>query len=157
MRFCSEAHRFRSYSRAQRPDPRWNCTGPAKIAGPMIFPLRQTIEAVALVVWGRHFGGAARTFKLPEGERPSPTIYFFSIATVVLGYGVFNARLETRLVIPGLVAFVGSLALFEWTRQSVRGKFFSYIYSNDTPEFLWTSGPYAYIRNPFYTSYLLSY
>lgn len=123
----------------------------------MSLSLRQIVEGVGVVVWLCHFAGAARTFSPPKGEAPSPTIYFFSAATVVLGYRLFNAPLETRLVIPGLAAFVGSLILFEWTRRSVKGRFFSYIYSKDTPQFIWTSGPYKYIRNPFYASYLLSY
>lgn len=119
--------------------------------------LRQIIETVAIVVWGCHVAGAARTFSPPKGERPSPTIYLFTVAVFVLVNRVLTAPLETRFVIPGLVALVGSLFLFEWARQSVRGKFFSYIYSRDTPQFIWTSGPYAYIRNPFYASYMLSY
>jgi protein-S-isoprenylcysteine O-methyltransferase Ste14 len=123
----------------------------------MSLPLRQIVEAVGVVVWVCHFAGAARTFSPPKGEATSPTIYLFSIATFVLGYRLFNARFEMRLVIPGLAAFIGSLVLFEWTRRSVRGKYFSYIYSKDTPQFIWTFGPYKYIRNPFYASYLLSY
>ena len=119
--------------------------------------LRQIIETVAIVVWVRHFVGAVRIFSPVKGEQPSPSIYLFSLATIVLTYRLFNTRLETRLVIPGVAAFAGSLVLFEWARQSVRGKFFSYIYSRDTPQFIWTSGPYTYIRNPFYASYLLSY
>src|SRR5688572_20271029 len=123
----------------------------------MSLPLRQIVQTVAVVVWVRHFTGAARTFSAPKGERPSPTIYFFSLATVVLGYRLFNTPLETRMVILGLAAFAGSLILFEWARWSVRGKYFSYIFSKDTPHFICTSGPYAYIRNPFYASYMLSY
>jgi len=123
----------------------------------MTLPLRQIVQTVAVVVWVRHFTGAARTFSPPKGERPSRTIYMFTLAMGILSYRLFNSRFETRLVIPGLVAFFGSLFLFEWARWSVRGKYFSYIYSKDTPQFIWTSGPYAYIRNPFYASYLLSY
>src|SRR5436190_18498026 len=123
----------------------------------MSLPLRQIVQVVAIVVWVRHFSGAARTFSPVQGERPSPSIYLFSLAIFILSYRLFNARFETLLVIPGLAALVGSLVLFEWTRRSVRGRFFSYIYSKDTPQFLWTAGPYQYIRNPFYASYLLSY
>jgi protein-S-isoprenylcysteine O-methyltransferase Ste14 len=84
-------------------------------------------------------------------------IYCFTFAIAILIFGSVNAPFETRMAIPGLIGLGGSIALFEWARQSVQGKVFSYIFSNDTPEFLWTSGPYAYIRNPFYVSYLLSY
>lgn len=119
--------------------------------------LRHIIQAVAILVWVRHVAGAARIFSPAKGERLSPSIQLFPIAIAILIFRLFKTPLETRLVIPGLMAFVGSLLLFEWARRSVRGKFFSYIYSNDTPQFIWTSGPYEYIRNPFYTSYLLSY
>ncbi len=119
--------------------------------------LRQIIEAVAVVVWARHLIGASRTFSPVKGERPSLSIQLFTIAMAILCYRVFNAPLERRLVVPGLAALIGSFVLFEWAHRSVRGKFFSYIYSHDTPEFIWSSGPYAYIRNPFYASYTLSY
>ena len=119
--------------------------------------LRTAVQIVAIVVWMRHLGGAARTFSRAKGEVPSRLIYCFTLALVILVFGSFNAPFERRMAIPGLIGLVGSIVLFEWARQSVRGKVFSYIFSNDTPEFLWTSGPYVYIRNPFYASYLLSY
>jgi protein-S-isoprenylcysteine O-methyltransferase Ste14 len=109
------------------------------------------------VVWVRHFLGAARTFSIPKGETPSRLIHLFPLAVAVSIFGSFTGPFEERMVIPGVIGLFGSLALFEWARQSVRGKPFSYIYSKDIPQFLWTSGPYAFIRNPFYASYLLSY
>ena len=115
------------------------------------------VRTIAILVWIYHFWGAARTFSPAKGEHPSPAMYLFVIAITILISRLFNSRLETRLVIPGLICFVASFVLFEWARRSVRGRYFSYIYSNDTPEFIWTSGPFAYIRNPFYTSYMLSY
>jgi protein-S-isoprenylcysteine O-methyltransferase Ste14 len=119
--------------------------------------LRAAVQIAAFAVWMRHFGGAARTFSRAKGETPSPLIYLFTLAIWILAYQSFRGRFEERMAIPGLIALGGSLTLFEWTRRSVRGKVFTYIFSNDTPQFLWTSGPYAYIRNPFYASYLLSY
>jgi len=119
--------------------------------------LRVAVQFTAIVVWMRHFGGAARTFSRAKDEAPSPLIYCFTLAIAILVFQSFNGPFESRMAIPGLIGLVGSVTLFEWARRSVRGKVFSYIFSNDTPEFLWTSGPYQYIRNPFYASYLLSY
>ena len=119
--------------------------------------LRHFIQAVAVLVWTYQLAGAARTFSAAKGERPSPVIQLFPLAMAVFIYSAFKTPLETRLVIPGLLSLVGSFILFEWARRSVRQRFFSYVFSRDTPEFLWTSGPYAYIRNPFYASYILSY
>jgi protein-S-isoprenylcysteine O-methyltransferase Ste14 len=110
-----------------------------------------------MVVWVRHFLGAARTFSVPRGETPSRLIHLFPLSVGVLVFLSFTRSFEARMVIPGVIGLFGSLALFEWARQSVRGKPFSYIYSKDTPQFVWTSGPYAFVRNPFYVSYLLSY
>jgi len=121
------------------------------------FTLRNAAQIAAILVWVRHLGGAARTFSRAKGELPSRLIYFFSLAIGIMIYGSFNTPFERHMVIPGMIGLSGSIALFEWARRSVHGKVFSYIFSNDTPEFLWTSGPYAYIRNPFYASYLLSY
>jgi protein-S-isoprenylcysteine O-methyltransferase Ste14 len=119
--------------------------------------LRTAVQIAAILVWMRHLGGAARTFSMAKGEAPSRLIYFFTLAIAIMVFGSFNAPFARRMTIPGLIGLGGSIALFEWARQSVQGKVFSYIFSNDTPEFLWTSGPFAYIRNPFYASYLLSY
>jgi protein-S-isoprenylcysteine O-methyltransferase Ste14 len=37
-----------------------------------------------------------------------------------------------------------------------RSELVSLVFSNDTPALLWTGGPFAYVRNPFYASYLLA-
>ena len=119
--------------------------------------LRILVRSVVLLVFAYHIIGATRTFALVKGERPGAGLQLLPLSYVVLIYKTFNTPIRPSLAFPGLLAFAGSLALFEWARRSIRGKFFSYAYSNDTPQFLWTEGPYAYIRNPFYASYLLSY
>lgn len=103
-----------------------------------------------VVVW--QVFGAAVTFRRIEF---SPLAQVLSVAFFLLYVG--------PAVSPNIwvvaVACVGSLAallLFEWARRTVRGQFFSYIFSSDTPAFLCTSGPFAYVRNPFYTSYLMT-
>jgi protein-S-isoprenylcysteine O-methyltransferase Ste14 len=81
----------------------------------------------------------------------------FTLAIAALAYAMLTAALDPRLVPLGVLLLACSLILFEWARTSIKGRFFSYAGSDDTPEFLWTSGPFGYIRNPFYTSYFLSY
>jgi protein-S-isoprenylcysteine O-methyltransferase Ste14 len=119
--------------------------------------LRHLVEVIVMIVLFRHMQGAAGAFSRIRGQRPSLLLQSFLVADIVVVYKAFNARLDSRLAIPGLAAFVGSFLLFEWSRRAIRGKFFSYAYSEDTPQFLMTAGPYAYIRNPFYASYLLAY
>ena len=67
-----------------------------------------------------------------------------------------SVPLNPWLVVPGCVGMACAWALFEWARRSIRGQYFSYLFSNDTPTQLWTGGPFAYVRNPFYASYLLA-
>jgi len=55
----------------------------------------------------------------------------------------------------GVVGLLLAVALFHWAAFSIRGRVFSYAGNDDLPQFVHTSGPYAYIRNPFYASYLL--
>ena len=121
------------------------------------FTLRHLVEAVVLLVFGRHVTAALRTFSPVKGERPAPLLQLFPIAMGIVIYKALTAPIDARLAAFGLPVFGGSLALYEWARRTVRGKFFSYAFSKDTPQFLLTSGPYAYIRNPFYSSYLLSF
>jgi protein-S-isoprenylcysteine O-methyltransferase Ste14 len=119
--------------------------------------LRFLVLSCVFGVFFRHLQGAVRTFSLVKGERPARKINFFPLAMVAILIAGSRSTLNSWLVLPGLAGFTASLALFEWARATVRGKFFSYAYSNDTPQFLMDQGPYAYIRNPFYTSYLTAY
>jgi protein-S-isoprenylcysteine O-methyltransferase Ste14 len=56
----------------------------------------------------------------------------------------------------GSAGLVLSLALFQWAAMSIRGRVFSYAGNHDLPQFVHRAGPYVYVRNPFYLSYLLA-
>ena len=56
----------------------------------------------------------------------------------------------------GAAGLIASLALYEWAARSIRGRLFSFAGNHDVPQFVHRSGPYAYVRNPFYLSYLLA-
>ena len=56
----------------------------------------------------------------------------------------------------GVAGLLAALALFQWAAISIRGLVFSYAGNDDLPQFVHQAGPYAYIRNPFYASYLLA-
>ena len=49
-----------------------------------------------------------------------------------------------------------ALGLYEWAASSIRGRQFSFAGNHDVPQFVHRSGPYAYVRNPFYLSYLMA-
>jgi protein-S-isoprenylcysteine O-methyltransferase Ste14 len=119
--------------------------------------LRLPVMITVGLVFFRHLQGAVQTFSVVRGERPPIQVQLFPLAAAVIFFQTFRFPLNPWLVVAGLIGFAGSLALFEWSRATVRGHFFSYAYSGDKPQFLLTAGPYAHIRNPFYTSYLLAY
>jgi protein-S-isoprenylcysteine O-methyltransferase Ste14 len=56
----------------------------------------------------------------------------------------------------GLAGLALAFALFNWAAFSIRGRTFSLAGHDDLPQFVHSSGPYAYIRNPFYASYILA-
>lgn len=56
----------------------------------------------------------------------------------------------------GALGLLAALSLYHWAAFSIRGRTFSYAGNQDLPQFVHQSGPYAYIRNPFYASYLLA-
>ena len=122
---------------------------------PLTLTARQAlILPIAVFAW--QVLGAARAFRPVEGERGSSLAGVISLGFVAL---VVNSGIEpVNLALFGIacVGFIGALGLFEWARRTVRGKYFSWVFSSDTPTFLYTAGPFAYVRNPFYTSYLLT-
>jgi protein-S-isoprenylcysteine O-methyltransferase Ste14 len=110
---------------------------------------------VPVAVFWWQLAGASRTFK-PGGTRTSPLAELISLPYAALLIGAWSEPLNLFLVGVGWLGSAAGLVLFEWARRTVRGQFFSYVFSNDTPTFLCTAGPFAYIRNPFYASYLLA-
>jgi protein-S-isoprenylcysteine O-methyltransferase Ste14 len=99
--------------------------------------------------------GAATTFRIVPGEGPARRSELVSLGFWAILINSSSVRLNPWLVAPGCLGMLAALALFEWSRRSVRGQYFSYVFSNDVPKALWTGGPFAYVRNPFYASYLL--
>jgi protein-S-isoprenylcysteine O-methyltransferase Ste14 len=108
--------------------------------------LRNFVVAALYIVFIRQFWVAASTFTTIRSEGPAPQRLLIPLSMFVL-FGVSRSiSPNTWSVFAGCVVAASALALLEWSRLSIRGKFFSYLFSNDVPEFLWTAGPYAYIR-----------
>jgi protein-S-isoprenylcysteine O-methyltransferase Ste14 len=112
------------------------------------------IVPLAALVWMMF--GAARVFAPDVGRRD-----FRGLGIALSMWGTLAATRVAR-VPPRLMQWIGacglllSLALFQWAAASIRGRTFSFAGNNDLPQFVHSSGPYAYVRNPFYLSYLLA-
>lgn len=102
--------------------------------------------------------GAARTFKPVEGDRTSTAgrAWLITVGFVALVANAGDEQFNPVLFTVACAGLIAALVLFEWARRTIRDQFFSWIFSSDTPAFLLTAGPYGYVRNPFYTSYLLT-
>ena len=83
------------------------------------------------------------------------------ISGIVFGilhvHGVLTTPSDWQYAFAGWAIYCVSLALFWWTLQTNRRTALSAAFSVDTPQHLVTSGPYRYVRHPFYTSYMLAW
>ncbi len=109
-----------------------------------------------IAVWAWQVLGAGITFRRVQGQPFSVVSWVISIGFVALVANAGDERVNPALLTLACLGLIMALVLFEWARRTVRGRFFSWIFSSDTPAFLCTTGPFAYVRNPFYTSYLLT-
>ena len=112
------------------------------------------IVPIAVFMWQAI--GATRIFRPAKGEPGSELASLISLGFVALVAKSGSESVKIGVFAVACVGLTVALLLFEWARRTVRGHFFSWIFSQDTPTFLCTNGPFAYVRNPFYTSYLLT-
>jgi len=111
------------------------------------------ILPVAVLLWMAI--GAGFIFR-PDLGRRNPR--GFGIAVSLWGmFGVMQLGTLAPLWMAAIAmaGFATSLVIFHWAAFSIRGREFSYAGNDDLPQFVHTAGPYAYVRNPFYLSYLL--
>jgi len=77
-----------------------------------------------------------------------------ALASVIAPWAPPNVQAVSAAVSVGLS--LGALALMVATRATHRRPLALWRQIDDTPEHLVTDGPYAYVRHPFYTSFLLT-
>jgi protein-S-isoprenylcysteine O-methyltransferase Ste14 len=116
------------------------------------------LHGLPIVVFLRFVIGATIIFSSDPGGRAmdirSAPMALSFWAMVALGFR--RPAGPAWAVAAGVAAVLAAWLLFEWAARSIRGRRFSYAFSPDIPEFVHTGGPYAYVRNPFYASYLLA-
>ncbi|MBC2668154.1 methyltransferase family protein [Novosphingobium piscinae] len=117
--------------------------------------LRIVFTTIAIVPFGLFASAGIWHF---GGKQKSGTAVV-SIASVV-GFvamltALWSAEGFTFTVIPGLVLQLGSAFLFGWSVGTSGQRTLSLAYSPNCSPRLVTEGPYAVVRHPFYTSYIL--
>jgi protein-S-isoprenylcysteine O-methyltransferase Ste14 len=119
--------------------------------------LRALVHGTLLVLFGRQLWVAGSTFRIVPGEMPKPQRIAIPLSIAAVWGIAQSASPRLWFVVPGVTVAGCSLGLLEWARASIRRRYFSYLFSRDVPQFLHAVGPYAYVRHPFYASYLLAY
>jgi len=122
-----------------------------------VLVLTRIFQVLPFVVFGWMMLGATRIFTRTSGD-------MMNARGFGVGFSIWGPLAATQLATRpalwvsgiGVAGLACSLALFNWAARSIRGRTFTLAGHDDVPQFVHTSGPYAYIRNPFYASYVLA-
>ena len=100
--------------------------------------------------WGvrGHFVGD----KTPGGMQIVFALSLLGIAVFLFDLWQTSARIGGG---PGFCLHLSAIVLFGWAVLATRQNRPALAFAGERPNHVFRSGPYAYIRHPFYTSYLL--
>ncbi|MFM9939397.1 MAG: methyltransferase family protein [Hyphomicrobiaceae bacterium] len=73
----------------------------------------------------------------------------------VFGRELWLRQKNETLLLAALCLFVVSAVLFGWAVHASRSARLKLIFAPDNPQFILQSGPYRFIRHPFYACYIL--
>jgi len=122
-------------------------------------PLQLLFVIFAAIVFMHFLTFGARTFviipHLDSGAGYGQAS-FLSGTIVTLYQGITHRIDPYRGGIAALI-FMCAVIIYEWARRSVRGRGFSVGLSGRVPDSVLQNGPYAYVRHPFYLSYMLAF
>lgn len=109
----------------------------------------------AAFIWGRY-----TVFRVDGPPPRGVRIIEFSAALSLIAGGtliVLRPAVSLPLDLLAVPCAVLSGAVFAWGVATIRCGRLTAAFSDDAPSELITSGPFRFVRNPFYASYLLAY
>jgi protein-S-isoprenylcysteine O-methyltransferase Ste14 len=121
--------------------------------------MRITILVLAIANFAL-FALALRVLFARERRTPLPTRVMVDVGVVVSClhvYGLATAPLQTPAAAIAAALYVVAAALFTWAALSVRGRGFKLAYVPNSPNAVFTGGPYRWFRHPLYLSYTLAW
>src|SRR4051795_3257636 len=124
-----------------------------EIAGSnLLLPVSLSLVAICSFGWALcgHFLTVGR---IPKGMRLLSAVSLLSYITYA-GLLFWRGRGTTVATIAGLVGFTMSISLFWWTISKTRSHRLRLAYTIADPDTINTGGPYAFVRHPFYLSYI---
>ena len=100
----------------------------------------------------------AKTFSVPARDTGAVLgqISFVSGMVCVLGLGFYQALVWYQVVCGAALAFC-SIVLYEWTRRTVIDRNFYVALGGEVPATVCETGPYRFVRHPFYLSYMIAF
>lgn len=101
--------------------------------------------------------GYRRLFARPEGTPPAMTALAVLAGLVTAGHiaEITDERAAWWSFLLGGALYGASAALYLWAARTTWTRRLSLAFSADRPAHLVTSGPYRWVRHPFYSAYLL--
>jgi protein-S-isoprenylcysteine O-methyltransferase Ste14 len=119
------------------------------------FLLALNLSLHAAFIWGRYI-----VFRVDGAATRGVRIIEFSTALSLIAGGTL-ITLRPAVSLPSdllaVACAVLSGAVFAWGVATIRCGRLTAAFSDDAPAELITSGPFRFVRNPFYLSYLLAY
>lgn len=117
------------------------------------------LASIAVLVYSSFIAGVWLVFRKVEPDPAQLVLLKASALGSAIAYvtAILFGAPSATLATVGAVFYFCALFLFLWAAIHTRSRKLSLAYSTDEPTFLLTSGPWRYVRHPFYTAYLLSY
>jgi protein-S-isoprenylcysteine O-methyltransferase Ste14 len=123
-------------------------------------PLWPTVFVLPLALCFYYFVLAgARTFEVNADDDLGSGVAQASFLSGTLGTLLVGYWADVSLwnAIAGGAQMIGALLLYEWARRTIMNRRFHIAWSGDVPDAVCRAGPYAFIRHPLYTSYMLAF
>lgn len=117
------------------------------------WPIVLTVSGLAIAsLFGRAIRGHFVSQKLPHAMKILVALSYLAVLVYLFALWTGAASLSQRIVGLSLQSF--SAIFFNWARTTTLGNRFTAAFDTDKPTFLVKTGPYRFVRHPFYVSYV---
>lgn len=118
-----------------------------------LWPVVLTVSgAAASIPFARAIRGHFISEKLPAGMKLIAACSY--LAMIVYLVTLWTADAPTWARVAGLALQGGAAALFHWAKAATLNNRLTAAFDVDAPRFLMKTGPYRFVRHPFYAAYI---